>query len=78
VAANSTVIPETLGSAGLLFEPDDYCELADKTTSIFADNGLRNRLVRLGRARALLFSQDRLRNEFDSFLSDVMRDSHRN
>jgi glycosyltransferase involved in cell wall biosynthesis len=78
VAANSTAIPETLGSAGLLFEPGDYSELADKTISILANNGLRNRLIRLGRVRAPLFSQDRLTDEFDSFLSHVMRDSHGN
>jgi glycosyltransferase involved in cell wall biosynthesis len=78
VAANSTAIPETLGSAGLLFEPGDYSELADKTISILANNGLRNRLIRLGRVRAPLFSQDRLRDEFDSFLSHLMRDSHGN
>jgi glycosyltransferase involved in cell wall biosynthesis len=78
VAANSSAIPETLGSAGLLFDPDDYRELADKIVSILTDKGLRDTLIGLGRARAPLFSEDRLKDGFDSFLSHVTRDTHGN
>ena len=56
VASRATAHPEVVGDAGLLCEPDDAVDLADKVIEVLTDDGLYGQLVRAGLARAQEFS----------------------
>jgi glycosyltransferase involved in cell wall biosynthesis len=55
VAAARAALPETVGDAGLLADPDRPGEFADAVTSLLADDTLRANLVAAGRRRAARF-----------------------
>ena len=56
LAANRQSLPEVVGDAGCLFEPDDVRGLADLLSQMSADRAFRSDLVRRGRARRQHFS----------------------
>lgn len=60
LAADATALPETVGDAGLLFDPDDPAELAAKLGGVLEHPG---ELPARGRARAALFSWERAARE---------------
>ena len=64
VAADRGALPEVVGDAGLLFDPDEWSELADAMVAVSIDPILRRRLVSAGRQRALGFSWDRSARAF--------------
>jgi glycosyltransferase involved in cell wall biosynthesis len=55
VASNRTSIPEILGDAGLIVDPDNAEEVVAALTALTASPGLRDSLVSRGRARAKQF-----------------------
>lgn len=59
VASDATAIPEVVGNAGLLLSPDDGVAWTTALDRLLADPGLRDDLVRRGRARAREFSWER-------------------
>jgi glycosyltransferase involved in cell wall biosynthesis len=59
VASAATAIPEVVGDAGLLLSPDDTAGWTAALDRILSDPGLREDLVRRGRARAAEFSWKR-------------------
>jgi hypothetical protein len=63
VASNRTSIPEILGDAGLLFDPEKPKEIAERLRQVSCDAALRERLQRLGAARAAEFSWSRMAAE---------------
>ncbi len=56
LAANRQSLPEVVGDAGLLFEPDDADALAALLTRLADDSGLRHEIARKALARRKLFS----------------------
>jgi len=56
IAANSTSCPEVVGDAGILFDPTNPGELAEKITMVLRDQDLRNTMIKKGLARARTFS----------------------
>ena len=56
VASNRGALPEVLGSAGILVEPDDARALASSIERVLDDAGLRRRMVEDGLVRAAQFS----------------------
>lgn len=48
IGANTTALPETIGTAGLLFEPDDPDELAKQINKVFNNKRLREKLIKKG------------------------------
>jgi glycosyltransferase involved in cell wall biosynthesis len=58
VASNRSSLPEVLGGAGLLFDPESD-DLSDVLLSLIDDPAERERLVALGRKRARNFTWDR-------------------
>jgi glycosyltransferase involved in cell wall biosynthesis len=54
--SSASSLPEVAGDAALLFDPDDESDMAGALARILSDEGLRERLVSLGRARAARFS----------------------
>ncbi|HUR17788.1 MAG TPA: glycosyltransferase family 1 protein [Acidimicrobiales bacterium] len=59
IASNRTALPEVVGDAGLLVDPDDAQELADRLAEVASDPDLRERLSAAGRRRADELSWDR-------------------
>lgn len=59
VAADSSSIPEVVGSAGLLVDPQDVEGLASALGRVLSDPGLRNEMRVKGRERARLFTWGR-------------------
>jgi alpha-1,3-rhamnosyl/mannosyltransferase len=58
-ASNATSIPEVVGDAGLLFNPEDVEEMSVKILQILDDSSLRNRLIEKGRSRAADFTWEK-------------------
>jgi glycosyltransferase involved in cell wall biosynthesis len=58
VASNRSSIPEVVGDAGLLFDPESADELTDILLTLARDPSRRESLVERGRERAALFSWD--------------------
>jgi len=56
-------LPEVVGDAALLFDPNDPEEMADSMHRILTDEELRRTLVKAGRERALQFSWERTARE---------------
>jgi glycosyltransferase involved in cell wall biosynthesis len=59
VASNRGALPEVVGDAGLLVDPDDAGSLADAIARLLSDKPLAATLSAKGRERARLFSWDR-------------------
>lgn len=72
-ASDISSIPEVVGDAGLLFDPQDPGAIADSLGRILLDPELRERLVALGLARAPLFSWDKAAAEILEELRRVAR-----
>lgn len=56
IGADSTSIPEVVGTAGLLFNPYDATDLANKIESVLTDPTLKTEMIKKGYERASLFS----------------------
>ena len=59
IAANSSSIPEVVGDAGILFNPQSTDDLADILLSLVNNSVQRDRLIEKGYQRAKLFSWDK-------------------
>jgi glycosyltransferase involved in cell wall biosynthesis len=59
VASDRGSLPEVVGDAGLLVDPQDMDGLAEAAVRVLSDRGLRARLRRRGLERAALFSWER-------------------
>ena len=57
-ASTATGLPDVVGDAGLLFDPDDVSEMARQLHRLWTDEGLRADLRERGRKRAATFSFD--------------------
>lgn len=64
ISSRATVLPEIVGDAGILFDPDSPEEIADAIARVWSDPDLRTELVGRGRRRAELFSFDRTARMF--------------
>lgn len=57
-SSTATGLPDVVGNAGLLFDPDDVAEMARELHRLWTDEGLRADLRERGRKRAAEFSLD--------------------
>ncbi len=71
VAANTSSLPEVVGDAGLLVNPEDPAALAAALTRVVTDAPLREHLIAAGRARAAAFSWERCARETLAVLESV-------
>jgi glycosyltransferase involved in cell wall biosynthesis len=60
VAANSSSLPEVVGDAGILFDPNSTIELADIMLSLLNNSSERDALIIKGYQRAKLFSWEKV------------------
>ena len=63
VASNSGSIPEAVGEAGLLFDPNDVESLVDRVTAVLTNKPLRDKLKAQGLQHAQTFSWERAGRE---------------
>lgn len=73
IAYESSALPETVGSGGILFSEKRIAEIAELIDRIYLDKELRRRLVDAGHARAAEFSyekfEERVRTAFSTKIS---------
>jgi alpha-1,3-rhamnosyl/mannosyltransferase len=72
VAAARAALPETVGEAGLLADPDNPHEFAEALVSAACDDPLRDRLMCAGRLRAASFPWSRTAALTDAAITDVL------
>jgi glycosyltransferase involved in cell wall biosynthesis len=63
VVANRSSLPEVVGEAGLLIDPDDVDDIAQALARVLTDGPLRSRMRELGLAQAARFSWERTARE---------------
>ncbi|VAW38961.1 Glycosyl transferase, group 1 [hydrothermal vent metagenome] len=63
IASNSSSIPEAVGEAGLLFEPNDVQSLVQQMTAVLHNPTLQNKLIEQGLHHAQTFSWERAGRE---------------
>lgn len=73
VASNRTSIPEVVGDAALLADPDDVAALADALRRALVDESMRATLVARGRERLRLFDWKRAADETLDLLEEAAR-----
>jgi glycosyltransferase involved in cell wall biosynthesis len=73
VAANCAALPEIIGDAGLLVDPDDSDGFAQALTAVAFEDPLRDRLIAAGLRRAAGFSWDRAVQLTDALISTLLR-----
>lgn len=59
IASNTSSLPEIVGDAALLIEPEDFGDLAEKITRVFLDNDLRQKLIQKGLTQSQKFSWEK-------------------
>lgn len=60
IAANRSALPEVVGQAGLLVDPEDTLAIAGAMAKVLEDTELRQQLAAAGRARAAGFTWERM------------------
>jgi glycosyltransferase involved in cell wall biosynthesis len=71
VASRTAAHPWVIGEAGLLVEPGDAADLADKIVRLLTDDGLHGRLTQLGLERAREFSLERYEDEWAKIVAEA-------
>jgi glycosyltransferase involved in cell wall biosynthesis len=76
VARSVTAIPETLGSAGLLLEPNsDAYDVAAAVHEICTDSELRTRVIAAQRERRRAFFPERIDSLIDRLATDLIAET---
>jgi len=75
VASNRAALPETCEDATLLVNPDDNQAFADAIYQAATDDGLRNRLVTAGRARASTLTRGRAAELTDAVIKRLLTEA---
>ena len=63
LTSNATSLPEVVGEAGLMVDPDDLGSMSDSLALLLEDSQMAERIGQLGHARARTFSWDRCAQE---------------
>ncbi|HTY58927.1 MAG TPA: glycosyltransferase family 1 protein, partial [Bacteroidota bacterium] len=73
ICSRATSLPEIVGDAGLLIDPEDTGGFASAMRSVCSDPTLRERLREKGKARSALFSWEQMAEELRRIYHDVAR-----
>jgi glycosyltransferase involved in cell wall biosynthesis len=71
VASNAGALPEVLGDAALLVDPNDEAALASAIESVFTDKDLHARLVRDGATREQMYDWKKTADRFASLYKEL-------
>ena len=72
VSSNASCLPEVVGDAGLLFNPDSSDDLVEKLDSLLSDEALRQDLIAKGKAHAGGFSWKKMVKQVHCIYRDVL------
>mgnify|MGYP002280013856 CR=1 FL=1 len=72
-ASRAASIPEVVGGAALLFDPQNVEEIADSMAKIIRDKALRDNLIRQGKERVKNFSWEKCARETFEAIENVVR-----
>lgn len=73
IASRAGALPEVVGDAGLLFDPHQPAELAERLAQVLSQEPLRREMRRRGLARAAEFSWERSARNVVEVLEQVLR-----
>jgi glycosyltransferase involved in cell wall biosynthesis len=73
IVSNRGSLPEVVGPAGLLLEPDDVTGWAEALTRVLTDSGRRNKMVAQGKAQAATFSWPRTAEKMAALYEQVVQ-----
>jgi glycosyltransferase involved in cell wall biosynthesis len=76
LAANRTALPEAVGDAGILVDPDAVPVIADRLYALLTDPALRARLIAAGHARAACFTWQHAAHETHAVYEQVLTRPH--
>ena len=65
--SNKYAMPEQVGDAGLLFDPDFPEEIAECIRKLWVDEDLRQKMIRKGYRRIEKWTQDSFNDRFQKF-----------
>lgn len=77
IAADSTAMPEEVGDAGLLFDPNDPDDLCAKMETLLSNPKLREEFIRKGLERAKLFSWEKCAKETLAVFKELQKSTVR-
>lgn len=72
VSSNASCLPEVVGDAGLLFNPDSSDDLVEKLDKLLNDEALRQDLIAKGKAHAGGFSWEKMAKQVHCIYRDVL------
>lgn len=77
IASNRSSLPEVVGNAGILVDPEDHKTMAERTRELLSDADRRTELSRRGIQRSRFFSWDRAAIRTAEVLHEVGRSAQR-
>ena len=72
VSSNICALPEQVGNAGLLFNPNNTEDIADKISSIWGDNSLRQELIRKGYERIKDLTLENYARQWEKIIEEAL------
>ena len=73
VCSNLFGMPEQIGEAGILFDPFDVKDMADKIYKVWIDEDLKKELIKKGYDRAKNFSLESYANQWEGVIEEVLK-----
>lgn len=73
VTSNASSLPEVVGDAGIMIDPNDSDRLANAMYNVLTDNGLKEDMIKKGLKRAKMFSWERAAEEVLEVYKSVER-----
>jgi len=64
-------LPEQIGDAGLLFDPNNTTEMANNIIQLITDNKLRETVIEKGYLKILSFSHDKYKDQITSVVKNL-------
>lgn len=77
IGSNRTSVPEVIGDAGIIVDPDDIDALADAIVRVLSDQNLRESLIAKGYERVKQFSWEKTARKILSVIEEVYNSERR-
>jgi glycosyltransferase involved in cell wall biosynthesis len=73
VSSNVCALPEQVGDAGLIFDPYNIEDMAEKIYKVWKDNALRQELIKKGYERIKDLTLENYAKQWKSVIEEVMK-----
>jgi glycosyltransferase involved in cell wall biosynthesis len=77
VTSNTSSLPEVVGDAGIMKDPNDVEGLANAMYEVLTDNGLREDLIKKGLKRAKIFSWEKTAKKISRIYKEISLEAER-